>query len=178
VGDKPVAEIFFKLAGFFYWYCFRIFFLAEFFLAGFPPPFGSPSCDCIEYSDDVLIVLFPIACSVSPTCPFPWQFYYNCGCCDCVGCLVHVTGPGSTTGPPAAFGSGREYCEYYQMSLHSSISRSSSSQMRTTRVSLPQVDFFLLFYFLKKPSFALLSRGRWRISKTLGPQHQRNLTIT
>jgi len=38
------------------------------------------------------------ASSVSPTCPFSWQFYYNCGCCDCVGCLFHVTVPGSSSG--------------------------------------------------------------------------------
>jgi len=88
--------------------------------------------------------VFPTAYSVSSDCPFPWQFYYNCGCCDCVGSLVHVTGLGSTMGPPAAFKSGRQYYENTQTSLNSLISRLSSSQMRTPRVSLPRI-FFPLF---------------------------------
>ena len=41
---------------------------------------------------------------------------------------------------------------------------SSCFQMRMMRVSLPRVFFF----FLKKKSAALLSCGRWEVSKTLG----------
>ena len=40
--------------------------------------------------------VFPTTSFVSPACLFPWQFYDNCGCCERVGCLVHVTGLGST----------------------------------------------------------------------------------
>jgi len=61
---------------------------------------------------------------------------------------------------------------------NSSISRISSSQMPTTRVSFLRVFFFPLVFFKDKTSIALLSRGRRRISQTLGHQYPRNLTIT
>ena len=64
-----------------------------------------------------------------------------------------------------------------QRSINSSISRFSSSQMWTTRVSLLRVFFFLLF-FSKKKVLLCLSCGRWRISQTLGPHCPRDLTIT
>ena len=115
-----------------------------------------PSPRIIEYSDDILCVS-PTKSSVLPACPFPWQYYYNCGCCDCNGCLVHVTVPGSTSGSTGS---------HSQRSPNSSISKLSSSQMRTTRVSLLRLLTFS-FLFLKKKrktGVASLSYGRWRIS--------------
>jgi len=64
-----------------------------------------------------------------------------------------------------------------QRSINSSMSRFSSSQMWTKRVSLLRGFFFLLF-FPQKQVLLCLSCGRWRISQTLGPQCPRNLTIT
>jgi len=62
-----------------------------------------------------------------------------------------------------------------QRSLNLSLSRLSSFQLRTTRVFLLWV--FVSSSFLKKTSFALFSRGRWRISQILGPLYSRNLSL-
>ena len=59
-----------------------------------------------------------------------------------------------------------------QRSLNSSISRFCSSQMRSTRVSLLRVFFFLLFFPSKEQVLLCLSCGRWRITQTLGPRAQ------
>jgi len=56
-----------------------------------------------------------------------------------------------------------------QRSLNSSISWFSSSQMQPTRVSLLGVFFFFPFFFSKEQVLLCLSRGRWRITQTLGP---------
>jgi len=88
----------------------------------------------IEYSDDVLIVLFPQHLLYHLFAPFPDDSITIAAVVIVWAVLFTRQFRAQPVGPPAAFRSGRLYCEYSQISLNSSISR----------VSLPRVFFFLL----------------------------------
>jgi len=70
-----------------------------------------------------IVFVPPVTCLLLPSCPFHWQFYYDCSYCERLGYLLQVTGQGwperlgwrlwSPAGHPS---------KYSQMSLNSSIS--------------------------------------------------------
>jgi len=102
-----------------------------------------PSPRIMEYSDDILIVFSPQHFLYHPPAPFPDNSITIAAAVIVWAVLFMWQFRAQPAGPPAAFRSGRQCCEYSQMSLNLSISQLSSSQMRTTRVSLLRV-FFLL----------------------------------
>jgi len=91
-----------------------------------------------------------------------------------VGCLVHVTVPGSTSGSTGCLWKWQTVLQILpDESKLVNILVKELSNANNAGVS-PSVFFFELL----KTSVALVGRGRWRISQTLGPQYPRNHTIT
>jgi len=65
------------------------------------PAAAEPAHKLIKNPHDTLIVLSTqhLLSRYHPPAPFPGSSNYNCGCCEGVGCLIHVIGPGSTKRP-------------------------------------------------------------------------------
>jgi len=63
------------------------------------PPVANPACNRIFWWRRVLVP--PSTSFVSPACPSPWQFYFDCNCRERVDCLrlVNVTGEFKSVDP-------------------------------------------------------------------------------
>ena len=88
---------------------------------------------------------------------------------------IHTPGPRF---PQYRVNKTKQHTNNSQRSLNSSISWSSSSQMRPTRVSLLRVFFFSSFFSSKRTSVTLLKLWEEEDYTDLGTPCPRNLTIT
>jgi len=115
----------------------------------------------LEYSNDILIVYPPQHLPYHPPARFPDNFITSLSVVIVWAVLFTWQFRAEPAGPPAALGSGSQYCEYSQLSLNSSISRFSRPQKQKRR-SLSFRFFSLLFKKKKVLLFLLVGGGGFR----------------
>ena len=106
----------------------------------FPPSplVAKPAGNRTFRSRRVTVLVPPSTSFVSPACPSPWQFYYNCNCCKRVDCLVHVTGEFKSKNPVSDPQAPHSQA---QMSLNSS----QTGQQDPVTVSIMKMEILFLW---------------------------------